>query len=125
MNPPIPKCLNINCDNPCEMDKTRPRPFCSRCRKLEHQPWSHRQRILTYKRHTCSNHTAHLGWECPTDFTKIPEGTRGLTEIDHKDGNPWNNTLDNVQELCVMCHRIKTMRDQNYLTHSLNKETNT
>jgi hypothetical protein len=31
----------------------------------------------------------------------------GITEVDHIDGNHCNNSLDNLQELCMICHKIK------------------
>ena len=33
-----------------------------------------------------------------------------LLDIDHIDSNRINNSLDNLQVLCVMCHAIKTRR---------------
>lgn len=40
---------------------------------------------------------------------------RGLTEpatdVDHRDGDPGNNDLTNLQPLCHSCHSLKTARD--------------
>lgn len=31
----------------------------------------------------------------------------GLTEVDHIDGDHTNNDSGNLQELCMICHKIK------------------
>lgn len=35
----------------------------------------------------------------------------GATDLDHKDGNPRNNSRDNLQPLCASCHSRKTQRE--------------
>jgi len=29
-------------------------------------------------------------------------------DVDHKDGNPYNNDKSNLQTICANCHRLKT-----------------
>ena len=36
------------------------------------------------------------------------------TDVDHRDNNPANNELVNLQPLCASCHSRKTMRDQGF-----------
>jgi hypothetical protein len=36
-------------------------------------------------------------------------------DIDHKDGNHKNNRIENLQELCANCHRLKTIEEKDYL----------
>lgn len=36
-------------------------------------------------------------------------------EIDHKDGDRHNNSLDNLQCLCTDCHKLKTIENKEYL----------
>jgi 5-methylcytosine-specific restriction endonuclease McrA len=36
-------------------------------------------------------------------------------DIDHKDGNHKNNKIENLQELCANCHRLKTIQEKDYL----------
>lgn len=45
---------------------------------------------------------------------KIPEHISDF-EIDHKDADRRNNNLENLQSLCVECHRIKTQNSGDYL----------
>jgi hypothetical protein len=44
----------------------------------------------------------------------VPTWAKGMTEIDHKDGDPHNNVLENVEELCPMCHKLKGQRNGDY-----------
>jgi hypothetical protein len=40
---------------------------------------------------------------------------RGCLEVDHIDGDHWNEKPENKQTLCVLCHRKKTMGQKDYL----------
>ena len=35
-------------------------------------------------------------------------------DVDHKDGDRWNNDPSNLQTLCANCHRLKTMMAQDW-----------
>ena len=39
------------------------------------------------------------------------------TDVDHDDGNPGNNSPDNLVPRCHSCHSIKTMRELSDSTH--------
>jgi len=36
---------------------------------------------------------------------------KAMTDVDHIDGDSWNNKPDNLQSLCKSCHSIKTARE--------------
>lgn len=36
-------------------------------------------------------------------------------DVDHKDGNNKNNSVDNLQTLCANCHRLKTFINKDYI----------
>lgn len=38
--------------------------------------------------------------------------TTPATDVDHIDGNSWNNESSNFQSLCAKCHGRKTAREQ-------------
>jgi len=62
--------------------------------------------VKAFKTGKCSNADGHLGFYCAMDYDKAPWAI-GLTQIDHKDGNYFNNTIDNCDELCDTCHKHK------------------
>lgn len=45
---------------------------------------------------------------------KVPENISDF-EIDHKDANRHNNSLDNLQSLCTSCHILKSQTSGDYL----------
>jgi hypothetical protein len=40
-------------------------------------------------------------------WTKIPDWAKGMTEVDHIDGDHTNNHPSNLDELCPLCHKLK------------------
>jgi 5-methylcytosine-specific restriction endonuclease McrA len=37
-----------------------------------------------------------------------------MTEVDHKDGDYSNHDPENLEELCVICHKLKGQRNGDY-----------
>jgi hypothetical protein len=62
----------------------------------------------------CENIDGHLGWICFTNWDLVPDDYKGVTEIDHKDGDSSNNELWNLQELCIHCHSYKGQQAGDY-----------
>jgi hypothetical protein len=70
--------------------------------------WEYKQFRKTY----CENIDGRLGYKCTTTIIE-PEWQ---LDADHIDGNPSNNTKENIQTLCKCCHVIKTKQEQDWLT---------
>lgn len=82
-----------------------------------------------FRKNYCENIDERLGFPCtytppPPELILEAYENGHLKEnyyeawldVDHKDGNPFNNTEENVQTLCKNCHNWKTLKDGDNLT---------
>jgi len=67
-----------------------------------------REGVTSYKKTYCENQDGRLGFTCP--ISKKFELPNGTLHGDHIDGNHENNTPENLQTLCSVCHHIKGKR---------------
>ena len=115
-----PTCINHGCEKAVTythkdvMGNKRWRIHCGHCQKASYGKHSHALGVTPYKAGRCTNVDSHLGFECVVDWSKVPAGAKGMSEVDHIDGNPSNNSPDNLDELCVICHKIKGQRNGDY-----------
>ena len=59
--------------------------------------------VTPHKKKYCENIDERLGFKCVADITDSC-----MLEMDHIDGERWNNVPENVQTLCRNCHAYKT-----------------
>jgi hypothetical protein len=115
-----PTCINPGCEKDAMVSRidldgrVRWRVHCSHCQAASYGKWPHRAGVTPFKTGKCGNTDGHLGFECMIKWTKVPKWAKGMTEIDHKDGNPNNNVLENVEELCPICHKLKGQLNGDY-----------
>ena len=64
-----------------------------------------------FRKDYCENIDGRLGFNCTTTII-----WDGMLDVDHKDGNPSNNTEENCQTLCKCCHAYKTNLEKDYMT---------
>lgn len=78
---------------------------------------SHTERMNAkhpYRQHRkdyCENTDSRLGYTCTTTIV-----WEGMLDVDHIDGNPFNNSESNLQTLCKCCHAYKTNIEGDYKT---------
>ena len=70
--------------------------------------WIYKQFRKTF----CENIDGRLGFKCTTTIID----SEWQLDADHKDGNPSNNSMVNIQTLCKCCHVIKTKINMDYAT---------
>lgn len=110
---PRPICVNHGCNKPVtfshkdENGFRRWRVHCCHCQKASYGGHPHAPGVTPFKKGVCSNTDGHLGFKCVINWNKVPDWAKGMTEIDHKDGDYTNNDKDNLDELCPICHRLK------------------
>lgn len=116
-----PICINHGCDKPVipstgkVTDKNpRWRAVCGTCQTASYGGGKLAEGVTPFITGKCKNIDGHLGWDCFTNWDLIPADMKGITEIDHKDGDHKNNVLENVQELCVLCHKYKGQQEGDY-----------
>ena len=109
-----PICINHGCSKPAMIDRGRYRIHCSHCQSASWGKWPHAPGVTPYKTGKCSNADGHLGFACSVDWSKIPSDAKGMTEIDHIDGDSTNHSYTNLDELCPICHKLKGQRAGDY-----------
>lgn len=108
-----PVCINHGCNSEVtyshkdSQGNPRWRIHCGHCQSASYGRWPHRPGVRPYKTGRCANHDGHLGFECISSLHQAPSWAKGLTEVDHIDGDYTNNDPENLRELCVICHKLK------------------
>lgn len=66
---------------------------------------------LAFRKTYCENIDSRFGFTCTTTIMLMAQ-----LEVDHIDGNPYNNDPANLQTLCSCCHKYKTITNRDYAT---------
>jgi len=77
------------------------------------------------KEKECANKSGVLGYECKYECSECGDNVdpQVILAVDHIDGNPNNNSKDNLWTLCHNCHAYKTNLNEDWLTPGRNKKS--
>ena len=111
-----PLCINYNCGRqavgyaPKKGPPTRYRPYCQSCYNANRAQISPREGVIPFQSYSCSNSTGILEFKCPLnkDIMKFLP-SKGIFNIDHINGDCFNNDFYNILEICICCHKIKSI----------------
>lgn len=104
-----PECCNRGCHSIVIKTNTTKtgidilRPLCSRCYNAGRGKGTYAVGVTPIKKDYCENADGRLGHICTTTIL----GTY-MNDLDHIDGDHYNNTEENIQTLCACCHRHKS-----------------
>ena len=109
-----PNCQIEGCFNPAKFQyeytdgtiKWRSRHGKIICNVHQRRTW---HPVYKEKKSYCENINGFLGFKCTTTiFSDV------MLEIDHIDGDPSNDSPNNLQTLCACCHRYKTYKNKDH-----------
>ena len=106
-----PICVNRGCNSPCAHSGKRHRPVCARCHKAGYGVGTYKEGVVPVRKTTCDNADGRLGFPCATGGKELPSC---MFDLDHIDGNHYNNVPENIQTLDKCCHAEKSKREGDY-----------
>ena len=112
-HPERPSCVNIGCDRKVHISgysstgRPRYRPVCAMCHKAHSCA---RPGVIGVKKDYCENVDGRLGFECTATIVHYRQ-----LDMDHIDGNHYNNVAENIQSLCKNCHSMKSYFEKDHL----------
>ncbi len=113
----IPTCVNEGCNNYVVVRDWKYYSFkhlCSDCTKRIQKNLPPREGVKFSKKKYCENIDERLGFKCPVDPNfNFPSS---VLHGDHIDGNHENNTPENIQTLCAICHHMKGMHKGDFIS---------
>ena len=106
-----PQCINSGCVNPVAnfrgtvgvLKGREIRTVCGPCHLSSYGDKPLADGVVPHKKTYCENNDGHLGFLCTSTIH-----FSGNLELDHKDGNHFNNIQSNVMTLCKICHSYKS-----------------
>jgi hypothetical protein len=106
----LPTCVNCGCNNKVLVREWKYWSFkseCSRCTSARKKRKTI-QGVTIHKKNYCENVDGQLGFACP-----VPHdgwiGFQSSLDLDHLDGNHYNNIPTNVKTFCKLCHGRKSL----------------
>ena len=106
-----PICCNDGCNKPVHLINYSStglptyRPYCGKCHNAVGGRGVYAEGVIPIKKVYCQNKDGRLGFDCPTGGVELDSC---MLDLDHIDGNHYNNIKENIQTICKCCHAKKT-----------------
>jgi|TARA_A100001011_G_C13665126_1_gene577265 uncharacterized membrane protein len=117
----LPDCVNINCNNTVRIrhwTSTGHPSIKSECSSCENERRGKNKKVRGYvqkvKKNYCENYDGHLGFSCAINADEYENLPSNCYELDHIDGNHFNNVSENTQTLCSICHSRKGLEEGDF-----------
>ena len=108
----LPKCVNDGCDSKVlvrEWKNWSIKSECSRCANARLKGKTI-PGVNIHKKFFCENVDGQLGFSCPVPSDGW-DGFYTALDLDHLDGNHYNNVPSNVKTFCKLCHGRKSIEN--------------
>lgn len=129
----IPKCVNPGCNNASACRNWGNWSFkseCTRCMKARKEKRyivrdgqkhivdrkGKEIGVVIHKKDYCENHDGHLGFKCPVPHDSWSGFESGL-DLDHTEGDHYNNIPEKVKTYCKLCHGLKSINEGDCNSH--------
>ena len=110
----LPSCINPNCSRPVMVRDWKNwsiKSECGTCYKARVTGFfgPAMNNITIHKKEFCENIDGRLGWSCPVPAKSWKKlGMLNALDLEHLDGDHFNNTPENVDTICKLCHGKKS-----------------
>lgn len=110
----LPRCINPGCERPVMVRDWKNwsiKSECGTCYKARVTGFRGpaMSGIEIHKKEYCENVDGRLGWECPVPAKSWKElDMLNALDLEHLDGDHFNNTPENVDTICKLCHGKKS-----------------
>mgnify|MGYP006112262011 FL=1 len=108
----LPFCINKGCSNNIAVREWKNWSFKSECSSCMNARKENRDipGVIRHKKRYCENNDSRLGFNCPVHPSEWDSFQESL-DMDHLDGNHFNNVPENVDTYCKLCHFRKSKEE--------------
>jgi hypothetical protein len=108
----LPICINEGCLNYVAVREWKYWSFKSECSSCAYfrKKGLVKPGVKQHKKAYCENYDGHLGFLCPVPKENW-KGFESSLDLDHLDGNHYNNVIENVKTYCKLCHGKKSLNN--------------
>ena len=115
----LPLCVNDGCDRNVAVREWKNWSFkseCSSCSNRRIKTGVMLEGVTQHKKTYCENVDGQLGFSCPVPRDNW-KGFFNSLDLDHIDGDHYNNVPENVKTFCKLCHGRKSVENGDCNSH--------